>query len=67
MAEKSEIEAEEEEVRKEARRLAKAQGLDWNGLPHEKRREFKVQVRRTRRQAKSSLGKPVSRQSTKEQ
>jgi hypothetical protein len=36
-------------IRREAKKLAEAQGLDWKMLPRERRKEFRVQVRTARR------------------
>jgi hypothetical protein len=36
-----------EKIRREARKLAKEQGLDWKELPRERRKEFRQQVRQS--------------------
>jgi hypothetical protein len=38
-----------EMIRREAKKLAEDQGLDWKTLPRERRREFRQQVRTARR------------------
>jgi hypothetical protein len=51
--------AEEEAVRKEAKRLAESQGLKWKDLPKERRREFKKQARAPGHQAGTGAGRPM--------
>jgi hypothetical protein len=36
-----------EKIRREARKLAREQGLDWKELPRERRQEFRQQVRQS--------------------
>jgi hypothetical protein len=35
-------------IRREAKKLAEHQGLDWKTLPRERRKEFRMQVRAAR-------------------